>query len=418
MLTHVQAHREGKWTCGAGVLLVVGRRCKSFGAHPGTEPALEGTVIDTDGGSRLTEVRAFSYDLTYAHGTYVMSQGRKVATLPSVVVAVTSRSGLSGYAEVCPLGTTYLPGFAGGVIAALDELGPALLGVDVSSLSSVGQAMESALRGHGYAKSVLDVACWDLLGKIVDVPCHVLLGGLRQERFPLYVAVPLGPPGEMVDFTGRARASGAHRFQLKIGGAPREDAERVRAVVEATGDDDVIVADANGGWRLQDATIAVRMLEELPRVCLEQPCPTIEECLFLRDRTSMPFVLDEVITDVASLIRCQQAGIMDAVNLKISRVGGLSKARTIRELAETLGLRITIEDTWGGDLVTAAVSQLAASTSPEAFYAASFMNDWTLEHVANYMPHSKDGWGGVAPGPGLGVELDETRLGEAVRLYR
>ena len=150
-------------------------------------------MIDTDGGSRLTEVRAFSYDLTYAHGTYVMSQGRKVATLPSVVVAVTSRSGLSGYAEVCPLGTTYLPGFAGGVIAALDELGPALLGVDVSSLSSVGQAMESALRGHGYAKSVLDVACWDLLGKIVDVPCHVLLGGLRQERFPLYVAVPLGP---------------------------------------------------------------------------------------------------------------------------------------------------------------------------------------------------------------------------------
>jgi cis-L-3-hydroxyproline dehydratase len=371
-----------------------------------------------DEGSRLIEVRAYSYELSYAHGTYVMSQGREVSTLPSVVVAVTARSGLTGYAEVCPLGTTYLPGFAGGVVAALEELGPALLGVDVTSLAAVGQAMGSALRGHGYAKSVLDVACWDLLGRVVDAPCHVLLGGLRQERFPLYVAVPLGSPEEMADFTCRAQASGIHRFQLKIGGIPRDDAARVRAVVEATGDDDVIVADANGGWRLQDATIAVRMLEELPRVRIEQPCPTIEECLVLRDRTSMPFVLDEVITDVASLLRCHQAGAMDAVNLKISRVGGLGAARMIRELAETLGLSLTIEDTWGGDLTTAAVSQLAASTAPEAFYAASFMNDWTLEHVANYSPRSRDGWGSPNPGPGLGVEVDESVLGEPIRTYR
>jgi cis-L-3-hydroxyproline dehydratase len=376
------------------------------------------TVIDLDDSSRVVEVRVHSYELTYAHGTYVMSQGREISTLPSVVVAVTAGNGLTGYAEVCPLGKTYLPGFPGGVIAALEELGPALLGVDVSSLAAVSEAMELALRGHAYAKSVVDVACWDLLGKIVDVPCHVLLGGLRQERFPLYVAVPMGTPDEMADFTVRARASGIHRFQLKIGGPPLEDAERVRAVVEATGNEDVIVADANGGWRLQDATLAVRMLEDLPRVRLEQPCPTIEECMVLRERTSMPFVLDEVITDVASLLRCQRAGVMDAVNLKISRVGGLAAARTIRELAETLGLRLTVEDTWGGDLTTAAVSQLAASTSTEAFYAASFMNDWTLEHLAGYQPTSKDGWGSVPAGPGLGVEVDESLLGQPLRSFK
>jgi cis-L-3-hydroxyproline dehydratase len=104
--------------------------------------------------------------------------------------------------------------------------------------------------------------------------------------------------------------------------------------------------------------------------------------------------------------------------LKISRVGGLAAARSIRELAEVLGLRLTIEDTWGGDLTTAAVSQLAASTSPQAFYAASFMNDWTLEHVAGYAPSSKNGWGSVASGPGLGVEVDESLLGEPLRCYR
>jgi L-alanine-DL-glutamate epimerase-like enolase superfamily enzyme len=375
-------------------------------------------VIASDEGTLLSEVRVYTYDLTYAHGTYVMSQGREISTLTSVVVAVTATDGTSGYGEVCPLGATYLPGFAGGVIAAIEEVAPAVLGADVTSLSAVREAMELALRGHGYAKSVLEVACWDLLGKVVDVPCHVLLGGLRQERFPLYVAVPLGLPGKMADFTARARASGIHRFQLKIGGSPAEDVARVRAVVEATGDDDVIVADANGGWRLQDATLAVRMLEGMPRVRLEQPCPTIEECMVLRERTTMPFVLDEVITDVASLLRCHQAGVMDAINLKISRVGGLAVARTVRELAEVLGLRLTIEDTWGGDLTTAVVSQLAASTAPEAFYAASFMNDWTLEHVAGYEPSSKDGWGRVGTGPGLGVDVDEHMLGAPLRRYR
>ncbi len=374
-------------------------------------------MVGSIDGSRVTEVRVFAYDLTYADGSYVMSQGRAVDVLQSVVVAVSSASGQTGYGEVCPLGATYLPGFARGVLAALEELAPALIGVEAASSAAVGAAMEQALRGHGYAKSVLDVACLDLLGRIAGLPCHVLLGGSRQERFPLYVAVPLGPPGEMAEFARQATASGIHRLQLKIGGVPAEDAERVRAVFEATGEEDVIVADANGAWRLQDATLAVRLLEQLPRVRLEQPCPTIEECIAVRRLSSMPMVLDEVITDVAALLRCYEAGAMDAINLKISRVGGLSNARLIRELAEQLGLRLTIEDTWGGDLTTAAVSHLAASVSPEAFYAASFMNDWTIEHIAGYEPRSKDGWGSAPDEPGLGVEVDLERLGPPLRSY-
>jgi L-alanine-DL-glutamate epimerase-like enolase superfamily enzyme len=366
---------------------------------------------------RIAEVRVHTYSLTYAHGSYVMSEGREVRVLTSVVAAVSSESGRTGYGEACPLGATYLPGFAGGILAALEELGPVLIGVDATSPAAAGRAMERVLRGHGYAKSVLDVACTDLLGRISGLPCHGLLGGLLQESFPLYVAVPLGPPAAMAAFARDAVAGGIHRLQLKIGGVPAADAERVAAVVDATGGDDVIVADANGAWRLQDATVAARLLESMPRVRLEQPCPTIEECLALRRLTSMPIVLDEVITDVRSLLRCAGAGAMDAVNLKIGRVGGLSTARLLRDLAAELGLRLTIEDTWGGDLTTAAVSHLAASTPAEAFYAASFMNDWTLEHVAGYEPRSARGWGSSPRAAGLGVEVDEAALGEPLRRF-
>ena len=210
----------------------------------------------------------------------------------------------------------------------------------------------------------------------------------------------------MTAYVQARRAEGIHRFQLKIGADPYEDAARTRSVVDATGPEDVVVADANGGWRLQDAVVAARLLDGLERVFFEQPCPTLEECLIVRERTTLPMVLDECITDVQSLLRAYEAKAMEAFNLKISKVGGLTQAKLMRDLAVALGLRVTIEDTWGGDLVTAAVSHLAASTPPDTLFTVSFMNDWTNEHVAGHEPRSQDGFGSAPTGPGLGVDVD------------
>jgi L-alanine-DL-glutamate epimerase-like enolase superfamily enzyme len=271
--------------------------------------------------------------------------------------------------------------------------------------------MDSTLRGHEYAKSALDVACWDVLGRATSQPVAMLLGGVLQSELPLYVAVPLGEPAAMAAFVERERAGGIHRFQLKLGDAPEKDRERVAAVLAASGPEDAIVGDANGGWRRQDAIIAARLLEGFDRLRLEQPCPTLEECLSVRRVSTLPMILDEVITDLPTLLRAVEADAMDHVNLKIGRVGGLTRARLMRDAAVELGLRLTIEDTWGGDLVTAAVSHLAAATPPESLFAVSFMNDWTVEHIAGYQPRSRDGVGPVPKRPGLGVEVDTDMLG-------
>jgi cis-L-3-hydroxyproline dehydratase len=365
-------------------------------------------------GARDTEVQridVFGYELTYAHGDYVMSGGRVVNRLPSTVVRITTRGGLQGYGETCPLGATYLPTFAGGARAALRELAPALLGLDVANLAAISARMDETLRGQPSAKSAIDVACWDVLGRAWGQPVANLLGGVLQQDLPLYVAIPMGPPASMAAFVTRERGNGVHRFQLKLGGDPELDAARVAAVVDATGPDDAVVADANGGWRRQDALIAARLLEPYSRVRLEQPCPTFEESLAVRRQCSLPMVLDEVITDLPALVRAVGADAMDQINLKISRVGGLTKARAIRDAAVDLGLRLMIEDTWGGDIVTAAVAHLAAATPPESLFAVSFMNDWTMEHVAAYTPRSHDGRGPVPTGPGLGIDVDAASLG-------
>ena len=341
-----------------------------------------------------------------------MSEGRVVERLPSTVVRVRTDEGIDGWGETCPLGTTYLAASGEGARTALRELAPWLLGVDPSNLALVNEAMDRALRGHAYAKSAVDVACWDILGKAAGLPVSTLLGGRLQESYPLYMAVPLGPADAMVEYVRARVAEGIHHFQLKLGADPREDAERVARVVDATGEDEIVIADANGGWRLQDAVVAARLLEQLPRTYFEQPCASLEECLYVRRLTTLPMILDEVITDTQSLLRAWSARGMEAINLKVSKVGGLSKAKLIRDLADDLGLRLTIEDTWGGDLTTAAVSHLAASTRPATLFTVSFMNDWVVEHIAGYEPRSTNGIGHAPTGPGLGVEVDVDVLGE------
>ncbi|MHA6844853.1 mandelate racemase/muconate lactonizing enzyme family protein [Ralstonia syzygii] len=361
---------------------------------------------------KIAKIDVFRFDLTYVHGIYTMSGGRDISVLPSILVRVTSDEGHEGWGEVCPLGSTYLPAHAGGAVAALELLGPALIGVDPTNLAAVNDTMDAMLMGHAYAKSPVDVACWDLSGKVWGASVADMLGGVRQKSFPLYFAVPLGSPEEMTDYVLARRAEGIHRFQLKIGGDPTLDGIRARHIIENTGPEDLIVGDANCGWRINDAIIAARAMEGLPRFYFEQPCPTMEECIEVRKHTTLPMVYDEVVNDPATLIRAVREGGAGAFNLKVSKVGGLTKAKLMRDLGQELGLQMTVEDTWGGDIVSAASAHIAASTRERSLLSVSFMNDWTNEHVAGYQPRSKDGFGSAPTTPGLGIEVDAGALGK------
>jgi L-alanine-DL-glutamate epimerase-like enolase superfamily enzyme len=230
------------------------------------------------------------------------------------------------------------------------------------------------------------------------------------------VAVPLGSPEATGARVAEAWAQGVRRFQLKVGGDPRADVASVRAALEVTGDEGVVVADANGGWSLQDALIAVRLLEPLP-VYLEQPCRSLLECVHVRRATSLPLILDEIVTDATTLIAAVREAGAGTVNLKVGKVGGLTRAKLLRDLAQSLGVALTIEDTWGGDVATAAVSHLAASTRPDALFSVSFLNDAVAEHIAGFQPRAQGGHGSAPDGPGLGIDVDAAALGAPVMTF-
>jgi cis-L-3-hydroxyproline dehydratase len=360
---------------------------------------------------KIVGLDCYGYEMTYAHGEYVMSGGRSAATQAGTLVRLRTDDGADGWGEVTPLGATYLPGHAEGARAALHLLAPTLIGVDGTNLSLVRRTMDAALMGHEYAKSAVDIACWDLLGKKAGMPVAALLGGVLQDSFPLYEAVPVGSPETMTAFVQQRSATGISRFQLKVGNDPLDDVARTRAVLDGAPAGTVVVADANGGWNLLDARIAMNAMADLP-VLVEQPCRTTADCVLAARHSTLPLVLDESIVTLSDVYQAKQAAGVSSINIKISRVGGLTAAARMRDVMQELNLQVSVEDTWGGDVITAAVSHIAASTRPESLLMTSFFNDWTDGHVAGHQPRSIDGRGHAPTGPGLGIEVDVAGLGE------
>jgi L-alanine-DL-glutamate epimerase-like enolase superfamily enzyme len=209
------------------------------------------------------------------------------------------------------------------------------------------------------------------------------------------------------------RAEGYTKFQLKVGGDPDTDIERIQQCAAKLERGDVLIADANTGWTQHQALRVADAVREVD-VYIEQPCASYAECLVVRRHTNRPFVLDEVVDSLAMVVEGVRDQAMDVINLKISKVGGLTKARQIRDLSVSLGIALTIEDTWGGDIITAAIAHLAHSTPPNYLFTATDFNSYLTVSNATGAPQREDGRLAASTLPGLGVEPRWEVLGKAV----
>ena len=365
---------------------------------------------------RIASIRVYQVDLPLVEGRYAWADGKFVEVFDSTVTEVETDDGLLGCGEVCPLGPFYLPAFGPGARTAIAELAPHLLGTDPRELAKVNQIMDGALLGHAYAKSALDMACWDLLGKAAGLPVCTLLGGRFGEDIELYRAISQESAEQMAAKVAGFRAEGYRKFQLKVGGDPEDDIDRIRAVAAVLERGELLMADANCGWLANDAIRVARAVDDLD-VYIEQPCRELDKCIAVRRQISQPFILDESIDDIEALLYAHQQKAMDAINLKIAKVGGLTKAKQIRDLCICLGIPMNVEDSWGGDVTTAAIAHLAHSTPHRFRFAATDFNSYVTTSNASGAPQRVDGKMRAATAPGLGVELDRRVLGEPIAQY-
>jgi L-alanine-DL-glutamate epimerase-like enolase superfamily enzyme len=360
---------------------------------------------------RIRRVGVYAVRYTLVGGAFAMSGGRAASEQDSTVVRLETDDGRVGWGEQCVFSPNFLPAHGGGTRATLALLAPAVIGADPRQVELVYARLDATVKGHAYAKSALDIACWDLFGKATGLRVGDLLGGTFQEEFPLYTGIGLDRPEEMRRGAEQAVAAGYRHVQLKVGTGWRDDVARVEACLEALHEVERVIVDANGAWPLVEAVRAVAALDGLD-VYVEQPCATIEECAQVRRRSRRPFVLDESLTDLAALERGRAAA--DAVRLKLSQFGGITPLRKARDLAAAWGLAMTLEDSGGGDVVTAAMAHLSCSVPPALLLNGFLVGDMVNERIGRGAPRSEGGRARLPPGPGLGVEVDEAALGPPV----
>ena len=360
---------------------------------------------------KISKITVWQVDLPLHEGDYKWSGGKSVETFDSTIVGVETDEGVIGYGEVCPLGPVYLASYAKGVRVGVEELGPSLLGENPLHLEKLNRLMDQAMKGHPYVKSAIDVACWDILGKVSGLPVSSLLGGAYGENFVLYRAISQESPDEMAKKIAGYREEGYRRFQLKVGGDPDTDIKRISQASAQLQPGDKLVADANTGWLKHEAMRVVEAVRDID-VYIEQPCLRYEDCLSVRKHTNLPFVLDEVIDGMPEILKASHDLAMDVVNIKISKFGGLTRAKQARDLCVSLGVAMTLEDTWGGDIVTSAIAHLAHSTPTDFLFTATDFNSYVTQPLANGAPQRINGRMASSIAPGLGIEPMMDVLGD------
>lgn len=225
------------------------------------------------------------------------------------------------------------------------------------------------------------------------------------------------PPENVAPRMADYRAQKHTHFQIK---AKTDNIDlaiaRIRAAGAAIRPGETLVVDANKAWMPHQA-LRILYATEGVEYYIEQPCLTYEDCLSIRPRVRQPMILDESMTDISVLLRALSDNLVEGVACKITRVGGISAIRTIRDICKAAGKFMTIDDMWGAELSVAAQAHLAVST-PADVHAASYLStDFCETHYDPDGLRSRDGFFAPSDLPGLGVTPDLAILGDPIATY-
>ena len=350
-------------------------------------------------------------------GKYAWGDGNVIENAVASVVVIKTDAGISGCGEFTPCGENYMIAHSQGVEAIARIVADKLIGLDPRQVGLVEWTMDKNIQGHGYAKAPFDAACWDILGKATEQPVWMLLGGKLTDGAPMYRVAPQKENvKETVKELNEYRKQGYGQFQIKVGNQWEKDIEKIKHIVPLMKNNERIMADANQGWRVDDAIRIANETKGLDYI-FEQPCQTYEECMQVRQYVSQPMKLDECINSMYMAQRIIAERSAEICCLKISNLGGLSKAKKIRDMLVENKMPIVCEDTWGGQIATATVAHFAASTPEKYLVNSTDLMNYNTKSTGIGGAYVKHGKLYATDTPGLGVEPDFNTLKEPVAIY-
>ena len=367
---------------------------------------------------KITRLSVYQKDLPLKD-PYWLSGGRlKFEVLDATFVKMETDTGIFGWGEGTPWGHTYVPAHGPGIRSGIETMASAILGLDPRKVELVERAMDKCLPGHFYAKQPIDLACWDIMGKVFNMPIADLLGGKRESGTPAASSVSSGEPDYMMAIIDSYRERGYVAHSAKVGGSDTaKDIERIRCIESNRRDNEILLYDVNRAWTRREASIVMNAVAELG-VTFEQPAESLDDIEQIRKVTRSPISVDESLVTLQDAVRIARDGIADVFGIKLNRVGGLTKARRMRDVAIAHGIQMFVMATGGSVLADTEAAQFAQSV-PEEFIKAcwSCQDMLTLDIAPGSGPRCVDGFITVDDAPGHGVLPDENMLGNPVATY-
>jgi L-alanine-DL-glutamate epimerase-like enolase superfamily enzyme len=353
---------------------------------------------------------------------YVFSHGMLKA-FSNVLVWVHTDEGIVGIGE-----SSFVPG--GGVSEETPEstkvlmdayLAPAVLGEDPFDIERIHQKMDAVVPRNLVAKSGIDLALWDLMGKAVGQPAYKLMGGAVEAKILCTYTLGIDTPKKMAEEASFRKNQGYKTLVVKIGRDPGDDIHRLRLVREAVGDDVNLRLDANEAYWPDQAIALIRRMEPYHPEFVEEPVKRwdLEGMARVARSVGTPISSDESNGSLESVMRIIRAGAAGIINVKISKNGGLHRSKKIAALAEAAGIPCIVGGANTYEVGRQACRHFAVSTaqaqmgmgSEGCAPASQSKVDDVTKRVITYEDVTRgNGFVGVSPGPGLGVELDEEKI--------
>jgi len=367
---------------------------------------------------KITSISVYQVDLPLEH-PYWLSGGRlKFECLDATFVKIETDAGITGWGEGTPWGHTYVPAHGPGIRAGIETIVSFVLGLDPRRVLDVERAMDLALPGHLYAKSPIDMACWDIAGKAAGHPIADLMGGGSRTPRPIASSVGAKTVEETREVIQRYRDRGYVAHSVKIGGDVERDVARVRDVESIRLPGEIVLYDVNRGWTRQQALRVMQATEDL-KVMFEQPGETLDDIAAIRPLHSAPVSVDESLVTLQDAARIARDGLAEVFGIKLNRVGGLTKAARMRDVALAHGIDMFVMATGGSVLADTEALHLAATIPDINCHAVWACQDMLTADIAGGRgPRNKDGHLHLPEEPGLGVEPNEDQLGHPVAVYQ
>ena len=367
---------------------------------------------------KITRISVYQVDLPLEH-PYWLSAGRlKFECLDATFVKIETDAGITGWGEGTPWGHTYVPAHGPGIRAGIETMASFILGLDPRRVLDVERAMDLALPGHFYAKSPIDMACWDIAGKAAGLPIADLMGGGSRTPRPIASSVGAKTVEETREVMTRYRDRGYVAHSVKIGGDVERDVARIRDVESIRLPGEIVLYDVNRGWTRQQALRVMQSTEDLT-VMFEQPGETLDDIAAIRSLHSAPVSVDESLVTLQDAARIARDGLAEVFGIKLNRVGGLTKAARMRDVALAHGIDMFVMATGGSVLADTEALHLAATIPDINCHAVWACQDMLTVDIADGRgPRNLAGHLHLPEEPGLGVEPNEDQLGDPVAVYQ